>query len=332
MKIIYLGSGAFGLPTLTSIAREHQLLAVVTQPDRPAGRGSTLTPTPIAAWTAEHRPDVPIIKPQKINTPETIAAIRALNPEAFVVIAFGQKLGKDLLADIPAINLHASLLPRWRGAAPINAAILAGDTTTGNSVITLADRMDAGLVLAQSTREISPTLTAGELHDLLALDGPALVNQVLARIAHADTHGQPQNESLVTIAPKMSKEDGWVDFTANADACRHRVHGLTPWPGVTVKMLIPASTNNHAPTEQPLKILRVQTANESSQQAQRPTTTTHEPGLIIDNEWGLVVCGQHSALNLLEVQPPGKRAMAWADFARGRQLPPGTKLVGGRPT
>lgn len=335
MKIIYLGSGAFGLPTLVSIAREHQLLAVVTQPDRPAGRGGAMTPTPIAAWVAEHHTEIPIIKPLKVNLPEVVASIRAFKPDTFVVIAFGQKLGCGLLEGIPAMNLHASLLPRWRGAAPINAAILAGDTITGNSVITLAERMDAGLVLAQSIRQIPPTLTAGEMHDLLAIDGPALVRDVLARVAQGDLNGTTQDESLVTIAPKMSKEDGWIDFTADADACRYRVQGLTPWPGVTVKMVIPASTNTAA-TEQPLKILRVQTANESSQQPQGPSQRSniaaHEPGLIIDLEWGLVACGDRSAINLLEVQLPGKRSMAWADFARGRQLPPGTRLVGGRPT
>lgn len=340
MKIVYLGSGAFGLPTLVSIAREHQLLAVVTQPDRPAGRGGAITPTPIAAWIAEHHPEIPVIKPLKVNVPEVVAEIRTLNPDALVVIAFGQKLGKGLLDGLPAMNLHASRLPRWRGAAPINAAVLAGDTITGNSVITLADRMDAGLVLAQSKRDIPPTLTAGELHDLLALDGPALVREVLAHAELGELAGTPQDESLVTIAPKMSKEDGWIDFTAHADACRNRVHGLTPWPGVTVKMLIPARDHgsaNSPPTQQPLKILRVQTANESSQQPQgspkRPNAhAAHEPGLIIDLEWGLVACGDRTAINILEVQPPGKRSMAWADFARGRQLPPGTRLVGGRST
>ncbi len=345
MKIVYLGSGAFGLPTLVSIAREHQLLTVVTQPDRPAGRGGAMTPTPIAAWIAEHHVKIPIIKPLKVNVPEVVAAIRAFNPDAFVIIAFGQKLGKGLLDGIPAMNLHASLLPRWRGAAPINAAILAGDNITGNSVITLADRMDAGLVLAQSTREISPILTAGELHDLLAIDGPTLVREVLARVARGDQGGTAQDESLVTIAPKMSKEDGWIDFNASADACRQRVHGLTPWPGVTVKMVIPGNNNNNnnnndnnddgtnnPPTEHLLKILRVQTANETSQQPQRPASVAHEPGLIIDLEWGLVACGDRTAINLLEVQPPGKRSMSWADFARGRQISPGTRLIGGRPT
>jgi methionyl-tRNA formyltransferase len=183
MRIVFLGSGAFGLPTLQHLAARHTVVGVVTQPDKPAGRGSKLTPTPIGAWAAEHLPGTPLIKPEKINTPEVRDLVRSWECDAWVVIAFGQKLGPTLLADRFAINLHASLLPRWRGAAPINHAILAGDTVTGNSVITLADRMDAGLVLGQSRRPIEPAQTTGELHDLLATDGPALVEQVLAEHA-----------------------------------------------------------------------------------------------------------------------------------------------------
>src|SRR5258705_3491243 len=153
MRLLFFGSGAFGLPTLERLAAQHQILAVITQPDRPAGRGGRSTPTPIGAWVAEHLPGTPTFKPPKINDPFIIQQIRAIGrpdasgADAWVVIAFGQKLPRALLDGVFAINLHASLLPRWRGAAPINAAILAGDTQTGNSVITLADRMDAGLIL-----------------------------------------------------------------------------------------------------------------------------------------------------------------------------------------
>ena len=166
MRLVFFGSGAFGLPTLAHLAHcgKHDIAAIVTQPDKPAGRGGNLTPTPIAAWAAENLPGVPILKPPKVNAPEIIAEIHRLaaapsgssHPTSdiphptFVVIAFGQKLSTRLLENAFAINLHASLLPRWRGAAPINAAILAGDKLTGNSIITLADRMDAGLILAQT--------------------------------------------------------------------------------------------------------------------------------------------------------------------------------------
>ena len=337
MRIVFLGSGAFGLPALQALARaqdaanpgigsesrstepstERSTVAmVVTQPDRKAGRGGRLTPTPLGAWAAEHLPAVPLLKPERVNEPSILAQIRAADADAWVVIAFGQKLNSSLLADRFAINLHASLLPRWRGAAPINAAILAGDTTTGNSVITLADRMDAGLVLGQSQHPINPTTTAGELHDLLAADGPALVLRVLAERQSGTLGPVEQDESLVTLAPKLSRADGWVDFWASAEACRRRINGLSPWPGVQATL-----------GDQALKLVRAQ-ADQAGGMDHPPTNTP--PGTLLDPARGTVACDE-GTLQLLEIQPAGKRPMAWADFARGRSLEPGTPLepVGG---
>lgn len=309
MRIVFFGSGAFGLPTLQALAKRHDVRAVVTQPDKPAGRGGKITPTPIGSWAAEHLPGVPLIKPLKVNESSVLEQIRAFPADAWVVIAFGQKLSRSLLADRFAINLHASLLPRWRGAAPINAAVLGGDTITGNSVITLADRMDAGLILGTSTRPIEPLTTAGELHDLLASDGPDLVESVLHQHAAGTLQPLAQSESLVTIATKLSKSDGQVDFAQKADFTRRVVHALTPWPGVTCTL--------HTTPPQPLKILRVQTTDGAHNEV---------PGTLIDPATGTVACGQHTCLQLLEVQPPGKRPMKWADFARGRTIPPMTLL------
>src|SRR5262249_11900418 len=205
VKLIFLGSGEFGLPTLKALAAHHHLLAVVSQPDRPAGRHRRLTPTPIAAWATEQLADAPLFKPEDINTRETISSLHALGADAWVVIAFGQKLSRPLVENRFVINLHASLLPRWRGAAPINHAILAGDAETGNSVITIADRMDAGFVLGQSKRPITPELGAGELHDLLASDGPALIEQVLGAYGNHSLRPITQDESLVTRARKLSR-------------------------------------------------------------------------------------------------------------------------------
>lgn len=282
------------------------MLAVVTQPDKPAGRGGQLTPTPIAAWAAEHLPAVPLFKPTKVNEASIVEQVRAFPTSAWVVIAFGQKLGKAMLADRFAINLHASLLPRWRGAAPINAAILAGDRETGDSVITLADRMDAGLVLGQSRRPLDPMITAGELHDLLAADGPALVETVLSRHGAGEQWGDVQDESLVTIAPKMSKADGVIDF-ASAPACQRRVHAFNPWPGVTMKLMLGTDALD-------MKLLRAASAN---------LFAPHDkhPGHVISAAEGLFACADGTALQLLEVQPAGKRAMKWPDFARGRTIP-----------
>lgn len=312
MKVLFLGSGAFGLPTLQALALggHHQVVGVITQPDRPAGRGKDLTPTPIGEWAAKHLPGVPLLKPESINTPDQTAAARALDAQAWVVIAFGQKLGPALLDGVFAINLHASLLPRWRGAAPINAAILAGDTETGNSVITLADRMDAGLILAQSHRPIDPAFTAGEVHDLLAADGPPLVEQVLAAHAGGGRTLNPlkQDESLVTKAKKLSRADAALDFNLTADEVRRRIHGLTPWPGVTIEI--------HG---RPLKLLRVRSV---------PGSPAHHSGLLVDPAAGVISCSRATALQLLCVQPPGGRAMDWADYFRGAGRTPPALAAG----
>jgi methionyl-tRNA formyltransferase len=304
MRLLLLGSGAFGLPTFRALAAHHDIAAIVTQPDKPAGRGSQPTPTPVGEW-AQTLP-CPLFKPPNINTPEMIDQLRALSADAWVVIAFGQKLSKKLLDGIFAINLHASILPRWRGAAPINAAILNGDPITGNSVITLADKMDAGLVLATSSTPINPSTTAGQLHDLLANDGPPLVQSVLSQHATNSLNPITQTESLVTIAPKLSKSDGLLNFSLSAELCRRRVHAFNPWPGVAISL---ANTD--------LKLLRVQD--------EQPETAHPAPGTLIDPHQGLVACAT-GILRLLEVQPAGKKPMDWTSFARGRTLSQGLPL------
>lgn len=313
MDVIFFGSGAFGLPTLQALAAQHRVVAVVSQPDRPAGRGSALTPTPIAQWAANHLPGVPMFKPENVNEPVVRNAIRATKADAWVVIAFGQKLSNELLADRFAINLHASLLPRWRGAAPINWAILSGDRETGNSVITLAEKMDAGLVLGQSRRLVDPGHTIGELHDLLSADGPGLVLDVLDRHRLGTLSPQAQDQSKVTLARKLSKADGFIEFTGSAEECRRRVHGLTPWPGVAVRF-----------RGEPLKILRVR-ANEAGGTSQQSAG----PGSVLDAARGVVACGGGTTLTILEVQQPGKKPMPWDMFARGARVVDGEVMVGG---
>jgi methionyl-tRNA formyltransferase len=309
--IVFFGSGAFGVPTLRHLAARHRVVGIVTQPDKPAGRGGQMTPTPIALCAAEVLPWVPILKPESCNEPGIAEQIRAWPHEAgrdaWVVIAFGQYLGKKLLRDRFAINLHASLLPRWRGAAPIHAAILEEETRTGNSVITLAERMDAGLVLGQSQREIEPTQTTGELHDLLAAGGPLLVEDVLGRHAAGTLSPLVQDEAAVTIAGKLSKRDGVVDWSQPAAWCRCRINGLSPWPGV---MVVLAGTT--------LKLLR---AGPSEMLA------TTQAGTVMDPQQGLLSCGDGRCIALLEVQPAGKRAMSWDAFVRGHPIAIGTPLL-----
>lgn len=310
MDVVFFGSGAFGLPTLERLAGRHTLRGIVTQPDRPAGRGSRLTPTPVGAWAADNAPAVALVKPERVGIPAVVDAIRAMPADAWVVIAFGQKLPAPLLAGRFAINLHASLLPRWRGAAPIHAAIVAGDRETGNSVITLAQRMDAGAVLAQGTRPIERRQTAGALHDLLAADGPDLVERVLADRQAGRLEPREQDESLVTLAPKLSKSDAWVDFAAPARACRCRINGLSPWPGVGVGFRAGR--------------LRLVEAEELEADAEQDA----EPGTILDPTAGTIGCGAGTVLRLHAVQPPGRRTMPWRDFANGQRVEPGERLMG----
>ncbi|MCA3006123.1 MAG: methionyl-tRNA formyltransferase [Planctomycetaceae bacterium] len=300
LRLALLGSGEFALPSFCALAQQHDIRLVVTQPDKPAGRGQALTPTPVGQWAAAA--GLPLAKPVDINAAADLAHVRSLaGPDlvnAWVIIAFGQKLSVPLLDGLFAVNLHGSLLPRWRGAAPINAAMLAGDPVTGNTVITIAQRMDAGLMLGQSQRPILPNLSAGELHDLLAADGPALLADVLTRYAAGSLTGRPQDENLTTRARKLSKADAFLDFTQSAEVCRRRVHGLNPWPAVTVTL-----------ADKPCKLLRV---------ADLPTAHSAAPGTLLTAQGGLVACGA-GALQILEIQPAGGTPMPWRAFFTGRR-------------
>ena len=308
MNVVFLGSGAFGVPTLERIACEHTVTGIVTQPDRKAGRGSKLTATPIGQWASEHLPDVPMIKPEKINTDEHRDLVRSWDADAWVIIAYGQYLGQRLIADRFAINLHASRLPRWRGASPINSAIIAGDAITGNSVITIDKEMDAGAVLGQSTRAIEPDMTAAALHDKLSHDGPDLITQVLQQRLANTVEYLTQDPSKVTIAAKMSKADGIVDFNLPARLVNARINGYNPWPSITVGY-----------RDEIIKINQSKPADQTSQE---------RAGTIIDANHGVIACGDGRTIQLLMVQPPNKRSMDWKAFANGRAVQTGEQLIG----
>ncbi len=232
LTILFAGAGEFGRPTLDAlVAAGHRVARVVTQPDRPAGRGRKLAPTPIAQRALEL--DLPLLRTADINAEDLPDA------DALVVIAFGQKIAAPILhrPRLGALNLHASLLPRHRGAAPIHAAILAGDTRTGNAVIRLADRMDAGAILALQPTPIGPTETAGELHDRLAALGPSLILKVLDDLANGVATETPQDESAATRAVKLSRATATLDFNQPAEVVARTIRGLSPWPGCRVKLL-----------------------------------------------------------------------------------------------
>ena len=308
MRLIYLGSGEFGLPTLKALHANHEVVAVVSQPDRPAGRKMHLTPTPIAQWATDA--GLAVLKTDNANDPAFVAQIAALNAEAGIVIAFGQKLSPELITAIGpfVVNLHASLLPRYRGAAPINWAMINGEKETGVSVIALAQRIDAGLVYATVKTPIDPSETAGELHDRLALLGPDAIEGVLRQHQAGTLAPLTQDDAQATRAPKLKKADGLINFDAPADELRCRIHGLTPWPGVQVKWVQSATGK-----EVPLFLRRVR--SEPGIPSGCPT-----PGTIIGD--GLVAV-KDSSLRLLEVQTPGKRVMSFEDFSHGHTMKPG---------
>jgi len=315
MRLIYFGAGAFGLPTLQTLhaSEDHTVVAVVSQPDKPAGRKRELTPTPIAAWAAEQ--GLPVLKSDNVNTPEFVTRIAELNPDASVVIAFGQKLGPPLIETMGqlAINVHSSLLPRFRGAAPINWAMIENESVTGVSVIGLAERMDAGEIYAMAQTPIDPAETAGELHDRLAELGPDCVLKVLADLASDELSPTKQDDAAASRAPKFKKSDGTVDFGQPAALVRARVHGLTPWPGCRVIW-----RSAHTGKKATLLLRRVADGECES--------NTQVPGTVQSDL--RIACGgaTDGSIEILEVQAPGGKMLPFKEFLKGHPFSPGDSL------
>lgn len=230
-RIVFMGSPDFAVPALEALAIHYPLVGVVTQPDRPAGRGGTLKPP--AVKTAASRLGIPIIQPEKLRQTEAMAQLQAWAPDLIVVAAFGQILRPDVL-DLPkwgCINIHGSLLPRGRGTAPIQAAILAGDLETGITIMKMDPGVDTGSILSQRAIPISPEDTAGTLFEKLAPIGAELLLETLPRYLSGELQPQSQPAEGVTYVPMLKKEDGRLDFTQPAVALERRVRAFNPWPG-----------------------------------------------------------------------------------------------------
>ncbi len=319
MRIVFLGSGAFGVPTLRALVAargQFDVRLVASAPDRPAGRGLQPTPNPIAA--AAETLGLAIERTADVNAPASLAAIEAAAPEAIVVIAFGQKIGPEIRDRFFAINLHASLLPAYRGAAPIQRALMAGESTTGLSVISIAARMDAGVVFDTLETPIDPRETAGELHDRLAELGPELVIRSLRRHRAGLDAPQAQDERFVTQAAKISRADAVVDFTRPAPALRGWIHGLSPRPGCTITLPLASGAKQ-------VRLLRVEAVSEAEAAAVAGLdAASHRAGTFV--EPGLLRCAE-GFLHPLEVQPAGGRVMAWEDFLRGHAIPSGLEIA-----
>ena len=306
MRIIFMGTPDFACPTLaTLIERGEQVVAVVTQPDRPKGRGQQTLPPPVKVLAQEH--GIPVFQPVKVRHPEAIEEIRSLNPDLIVVVAFGQILPKALL-DIPkhgCINVHASLLPYYRGAAPLNWCIINGETETGVTTMMMDVGLDTGDMLLKRSTPIDPDEDTRSLHDRLCQIGAELLGETLDELAAGRLVPEKQDDALTCYAPMLKKEDGLIDWSKEAATVKNLVRGMTPWPGAYSYL-----------DDKLLKVYRVQTA-----------TGTGTPGSVLSaGRDGIeVACGEGSII-IHELQLEGKKRLNAVEFVAGCKLEPGMAL------
>jgi len=303
MRVVFIGTGEIGVPTLHALlgSEEHQLAAVVTQPDKPVGREQRIEPSPIKKALAGTK--IPILQPARIKDRQSIEEISARSPQAIIVMAYGQILPRGILETprVACLNLHASLLPRHRGAAPIQAAIASGDPETGITVMYMDEGLDTGDILLQRKIDILPTETGGSLHDRLGQIAPDALLESLQLLAKEIAPRVPQNNALATYAPKLNRNDGKIDWSQPADILERKIRAFNPWPG--------AFTTVTAKSGKPrnLKIFSASIVD-----------LVGEPGEILQTgKRGLVIAASDRALSLEEVQPEGKRRMTSAEFLHG---------------
>jgi len=309
MRIVFIGAGKIGVPTLQALLKsEHHVAAVVTQPDKPVGRAHLVEPPPIkkalmsgAPYASPARTGraLPILQSARIKDQQAIDEIRTLEPDVIIVVAYGQILPRTVL-EIPKIaclNLHASLLPRWRGAAPIQAAIAAGDRETGITVMYMDEGLDTGEILLRRTVDILPNDTGGSLHDRLAQIAPEILLESLVLLAKGIAPRIPQDNSLATYAPKLKREDGRINWSEPAEMIERKIRAFNPWPGSFMKV-----------DEQNLKIFSASVVDLNG-----------KPGEILIRKDQLIVATGKDALALNEVQLEGKKRMSASEFLRGRR-------------
>src|SRR5437899_8136793 len=301
MRIVFIGTGEIGVPTLRALQKsEHELVGVVTQPDKPVGREQKITAPPVKkellANPVKASP-ARTLQPAKIKDPDSIEEIRALAPDVIAVMAYGQILPRDVL-EIPktaCLNLHASLLPRWRGAAPIQAAIAAGERKTGITVMYMDEGLDTGDILLQRKIAIASNETGGSLHDKLAQIAPEALAEAILLLDKEKAPRLLQENEFATYASKLERKHGRIDWSESAETIERKIRAFDPWPGAFMEI-----DHRH------LKIFSATTANRKG-----------KPGEISQKENELIVAADEGALSLGEVQLEGKRRMSAAEFLRG---------------
>ncbi|MBL8631435.1 MAG: methionyl-tRNA formyltransferase [Rhodospirillaceae bacterium] len=301
MRVVFMGTPEFSVAALSKLAPIHDVVCVYTQPPRPAGRGQADRPSPVQVWAEAH--NIPVRSPKSLKSPEEQAAFAALNADVAVVAAYGLILPKAIL-DAPkhgCINIHASLLPRWRGAAPIQRAIMAGDTQTGVTIMQMDVGLDTGDMLLMRNVPITPVTTAQTLHDDLSVVGGELIVEALSKLDQLTPQKQP--DAGVTYAAKIDKAEAKIDFNRPAgDVVRH-IHGLSPFPGAWLEI-----------KGERLKVLKAMAASGKG-----------HPGETLDDAF-TVACAD-GAIQPILVQRAGRGVVPLADFLRGFALPAGTRLA-----
>lgn len=301
MRIVFMGTPEFAVPALEAVAGAHEIVAVYTQPDRPVGRGLEMRASPVKAAALAR--GLPVFQPEKLSQPGEFERLSALRPDVIVVVAYGQILKRDVL-ELPrlgCVNIHSSLLPRWRGAAPIHWAVLSGDAESGVTTMKLVEKLDAGDILLQERTPIGARETSGELHDRLAQMGARLIVPTLAGLAEGTLRGQVQDESQVTYAKKLEKSMEILDpLTRTAAELDRQVRGLAPWPGSSLLLSV-------GPEIRRLKIKEAVLHRQ-----------VRLPAGKLDEKAGMVMLGTtEGALELKRMQWEGKKEVDAAEFLNG---------------
>jgi methionyl-tRNA formyltransferase len=309
LRVVFFGTPRFAVPTLeTLLGSRHETVGVVTQPDRPRGRGQRVTPGPVKALASER--GLPLLQPATLRDPSIAADLAAWRPDLGVVAAYGQLIPQALLAvpRLGMINVHPSLLPKYRGAAPVHRAVIAGDTETGVTIMRVAARLDAGAMFARRTHPIGANETSQALEDALAVVGARLLVEVVDQIADGTAHEEPQDEHLATYAARLTKEEGLVDWSLSATRIHDRVRGLFPWP--------------HAYSFLDARRVIIWRTSPQAEQVTAPPGTVVRAG----PDGVHVATGDGRTLALLELQSEGGRALPVADFLRGHAIQAGSRF------
>ncbi|GCL71283.1 methionyl-tRNA formyltransferase [Paenibacillus naphthalenovorans] len=313
MRVIFMGTPEFAVPSLQTLLEYDgvEVVAVVTQPDRPVGRKRVLTPTPVKAEAEKH--GIPVLQPERLRSPESVDALSALQPELIVTAAYGQILPKSVL-DLPrlgCINIHASLLPKYRGGAPIHYAVMNGDPVTGVTIMYMAEGLDTGDMISRIEVPIGDQDTTGTMFEKLSIAGAKLLKETLPDLLSGRVRAVPQNDEEAVYSPNISREQERIDWTKPALQIWNLVRALHPRPG--------------AFTLWNGDVLKIWTCAKPDTAESVPGSTL--PGTVLEaGERGIAVATGQGVLRITELQPAGKKAMDAAAFARGGQLTPGTVL------